>query len=520
MLNRPALKGFWPLALILVALSFLLYGNSLGNAFLYDDEFLIQKNTFLKSWESIGDIFLSSSTAGAGKTDSFYRPIQAFFYLLVFQFFGLSTTAFHLLNIVLHAINAVLVFLLGRRLGLPLLASFSGALIWSAHPIHTEAVTYMSGTADPAHTLFVLAGLVCLIPSFSASRVIFASFFYLLALMSKESAIVFPALAVACLFYLSEQRWNWRTYLPTWPFWIMALLYLVARKTVLNFDETFQFFKTENIYTQSVLVRIFTFLATLPSYLQVLVYPNDLHIDRNFPVFTEIQFAPVVGGIIILGLLLMTIVLARKGEKWLLPAWASLWFLASHSPHMGIVIPVNAIFLEHWLYLTSIGFFMCVGYYLNLDGGGNRAKVSRLVLLVIVVVLGRTTWEQNKVWASPVSLYSHILRFNPQSARVHNNLAMAYSDLDDVLKSIEHYEKAIALSDVYPESHHNLGLAYLRQGRLRDGIEQLEKAVQMNPDFFFSYQYLVHAYQELGNTAKADEYRRKYLETRRKFLRE
>lgn len=498
--------------------AFLVYGNVFGNDFLYDDEFLIQKNAFLRSWDSLDSIFLSSSTAGAGKADSFFRPVQTVLYLLVFQGFGLSTFAFHFLNVLLHALNGVLIFVLGRRLGLGLVGSWMGALLWCVHPVHTEAVAYMSATADPAHTAFVLLGLVVLLPEMTGLRAVAASLFFLLALLSKESAVVFPALITVCLFYLSPQRRDWRTYLPTLPFWLLAFGYLLARQTFLDFSDSFRFYETENIYTENVAVRIFTFLATLPEYLRILLYPSDLHIDRQFPVYASFFWWPVIGGLAVVAISVVAVVRGFGGQSVVF-AWAILWFFAAYFPHTGILVPMNSMFLEHWLYLTTVGAFLAIGKSFSSDSNANSIWLTRSLTTAIVLALGVCTWNQNRIWSNSITLYEHILKFNPKAARVHNNLAMAYSQRGEIDKAIEHYQTAIATSDVYPESHHNLALALLSRGRIDEGIAHLMKAVEMNPDFYFSYEFLAKAHAMKGDRLKESEFKAKYENVRKKFLR-
>src|SRR5580704_14195827 len=164
LIPRPVATLFPYFILVLAVLA--AYGNVYDNAFLYDDESLILKNTFLQDWHSIGAIFSTSITAGANMPGGFYRPLQIFLYLLIYQFAGPSTFAFHALNISLHAANACLVYVLGRRLRFRKLAVFLGALLWAMHPVHTEIIAYISGAADPLYVFFCLLGLVALVPRF------------------------------------------------------------------------------------------------------------------------------------------------------------------------------------------------------------------------------------------------------------------------------------------------------------------------------------------------------------------
>lgn len=503
--RRPA-PSFW-LAISLVAVVFAIYANVYGNAFLYDDEFLIQKNVLLRDEVRFWSFFGGSSTAGAGGADSFYRPMQGLLYWLVYQSAGLSTAGFHLLNLLLHAGNAVLVFLLGRRLGLRESGAWAGALLWAAHPLHTEAVTYMSATADPLHVLFVLGAVLLFLRGGWGIAAACGSF--ALALLSKESAIVAPAIAMVCVFLLSEKRWRPRTYLATLPLWMIAFGYLLTRKLLAA--ETFEFYKKANVYSENLIYRVWTFLATLPSYAEILFWPEGLHMDRAFPVFAAFAL-PVALGLALL-LLGAGVIWWQRKSPFPVAAWAVLWFLAAHLPHTGILLPVNSLFLEHWLYLPSIGFFLAAGHGLS----GLLRRWLPVAVVPVALVLGVATFRQNEIWADPVTFYTNILSHNPNAVRVRNNLAMAYSDRGELERAAREYEAAIAQSDEYPQTHHNLGLLRARQGRFEEAIRELEKAVAMDPGFYHSYFYLAEIHGHLGHADLQREYQRKYLETRRRF---
>src|SRR5262249_23174455 len=150
------------------------------------DEYLILKNEFLRSWSHLGDIFTHTATAGAHRAGLFYRPLQNLLYFIVYQVNGADTFGFHLLNVMLHAANTCLVYALGRKTGFNPMAVFLAALVWAMHPLWTEAVTYMSATADTLAAVFCLAGLIALLPDFAPRRIYISVGFMLLGLLSKE----------------------------------------------------------------------------------------------------------------------------------------------------------------------------------------------------------------------------------------------------------------------------------------------------------------------------------------------
>lgn len=494
---------YFILGLLLFVLA--IYSNAYTNGFLLDDEFLLQKNRFIDDVQYFWRIFTSSSTMGAGGTDSFYRPMQTLAYFIVCQIFGLSEPAFHALNIILHFTNSCLIFFLAvKEFKIQPWLAFSAALLWAAHPLHVEAVTYMSATADPLHTLFILAALL------SIHRMWLASLFFILALGSKESGIVFLPLAITLLAVKAKDPLNLNTYFRTWPVWIITIVYLVARKTVLDFDDTFTFYPEPNIYTENISVRIMTFLATLPKYFGLLLWPTVLHMERDFPVYAGIAL-PVVGGAVILlvGIILVALDYKKTARAG---ALAALWFFMAHVPHTGVILPVNSFFLEHWMYLPSIG--LILGIYWWLDQKKLNAKVIAGVTAILAVALGAATFQQNRVWADPITFYEHILNVSRGTQRVHNNLGMAYSESNQGDKAIEHYMKAVEIKDSYPQVRHNIGEEYIKRGDFQTALLHLHRAVEINPQFYHSYKNLAAIYQRLGNKEKTAHYYNLYLQTK------
>ncbi|MGE3973994.1 MAG: tetratricopeptide repeat protein [Bdellovibrionales bacterium] len=495
------------------------YGNVYWNTFLYDDEFFIVKNAFYRSWGHFFDIFQGTTTTGAGGVDSFYRPLQGELYLIVFQLFGLSTVAFHALNVLIHALNAMMVFLLGGRLGFHQRACFVVALLWAAHPVHTEAVTYMSATADVLYAFFCLLGLWFLV----GKRLVWASVIYVFGILSKEASVVFLPLSLLCLFVVSAERWKVKTYLKTWPFFLITLGYLLARKTFLNFDNTFNFYKESNLYTENILYRVYTFLATLPSYVKILFYPSPLHLDKEFPVYIEFFTWPVLLGLALV--LFATWKVFRDLRRGILPlAFGLLWFFMAYFPHTGILVPMNAFFLDHWLYLPTVGLLLGVGEtaYQSLKTYFGKLSFQRAFIAIIGIILCVEmvlTWRQNTFWSDPITFYSHILE-NSQtgSARVHNNLAMAYADQGEFEKAIRTYEKAISVSDEYPQTHHNLALVFLRLEKIPKAVEHLDRAIQINSQFYQSYEVLARIYEAQGDKAQAEKFQKDFLRIRSQFV--
>ncbi len=496
------------LALILAV--FAAYGNVYSNAFLYDDESLILKNVFLRDWHAIGSMFKTSITAGANIPGGFYRPLQILLYLVIYQLFGTSLFAYHFINVALHAANALLVFRLGKKLRFKPLASFTAALLWALHPVHVEAVTYISSTADALYVFFTLIGLLLLVPRFAARRFLPALVMMLCALLSKEEAVLFPVLVMACAFLLDKNRSNPRTYIRFWPFWVLAIAYVLAHKFLLSFGD-FDLHHTNDVYANSVWCRILTFLATIPHYVGFLVWPFHLHYDRDFQPVTEFWNLSVLGGVIVMAAGAGIISRARE-RRGLLLSWALLWFVAADLLHTGILVPVNASLLEHWLYLPSVGLFL---------GGSQAVAITKMkdwqrramvgIAGSLVLFLLFLTHQQNKIWHDAENFYLNIFANGEPSPHAHNNLGIEYTLRGEYKKALEQYELSIQYSgDTNAATHHNLAITLLNgpeaKNYTQEAMRHLKRALEIDHDYYPASLALAEMYRTIGDNENAAFY--------------
>jgi len=169
---------------MLVVVVFICYANSLGNDFVFDDVFLVPTYSRVRNLSQLVQTLLDS-----------YRPVRNISYAIDFLLWGLRPFGFHLTNVLIHAANAVMLFLLIRRFSEKLSTAAVAALIFAVHPIQTDSVSYVSGRRDVLFTLFYLAAFHAYL-SYRAkeSRTWFVLFlcFWGLSLMSKEMAVSLP----------------------------------------------------------------------------------------------------------------------------------------------------------------------------------------------------------------------------------------------------------------------------------------------------------------------------------------
>jgi tetratricopeptide (TPR) repeat protein len=499
---------------LLVLATLIAYSNIFQNAFVFDDMLLISHNAYLHSWDSIGKIFTSPLT-GEGHGGSFCSPLQMLLYMCAYHVGGLSTFWFHCTNLALHIVNVCLLYALGCRMGFQKASLFAATLLWALHPIHTEAVTYMSATADTLCSFFCLAGMVVLLPNFAPRRIAISCAFFVLALLSKEAAIVYPLLVMSLLFYRSDNKTSLRSYGSSLPFWFITALYIAARATILNFDgDAFHLYRPIDAYSENIFYRFYTFLATIPSYLRLFVWPAGLHMERHFQLYESLWTPQVFAGFIICLIAIVTVILGRTGRYAAL-SWGLLWAMIIFIPCTGILLPLNAVFLEHWMYLPTAGFVIGAGETIMQLLKGKEIVYARWLAIsgisVIVFVFCYANYEQNKLWIDPITFYTNIFAHNEPSPRAHNNLGFTYYNQGKYDEAIGQYRLALQGAENYPRAHTNLAIAIISRddspSSIDEGVAHFMRAIELNPRFYSAYTGLADLYQHIGDHEKSDYYR-------------
>jgi len=486
--------------LALFFLGLFTYVNVFPNQFIYDDEMDIQRNAFIRDFSHLGQIFTSCVGAGSQTPSNFYRPLQNILYAVVYKIWGLDVFGYHLLNVTLHLSNAVLIYILFRKFSKSRFVALGTALFFAVHPVETEAVTLMNGIADPLSVFFFLGALM-FYQSEKTKAFTAAILFFILALLSKETAVVFSA-----LFVLTDILQNKFTLSRWGRYATLAAVtgsYLAIRSTSLNFTNSFNLFSTSNVYTEHLSYRFYTFLAALMDYWHVLLWPDRLMYDRPMTVYTTPFIPKVAISFILLILILCVAVVSWRRNKILFCAVA--WFFIPLIPVSGI-IPINGFVMEHWLYLPSVGFFFIAATQIETiwkKFAPQKFSWQAAALVILALPLGVRTWARNQDYRGPLSFYPLILSYNPNIARIHNNLAMALDDAGQYKEAEDHYKAAMDLQKNLPQPHHNLGRLYLKEGKTNLAIEEFKEASDLDPNFPFSHAELIKIYRADGNETLA-----------------
>ena len=515
---------------VLFVVGFLIYSFNLHNKLFWDDEDWIINNQFIHSlsWTNIKFWFTHNTLAGIGLKSNYYRPFLFFTFALNYLVSGTSALGYHLVSNLIHIANAMMVFVTIRKLFKKDNLAFLVSLIFLIHPLQTEAVSYIAGRGDLLVALFMLLGMWFFLKNQDKNSILNVSLtltFLVLALLSRETAIVFPlVLLIVYISLLSKERFlkSFKNGLiKTWPYFLIVIVYGILRLTVLNFLNTLNFYTQPNVYSENLYIRFFTFLSTLLTYFKLLIIPVGLHMERATYIFDSLFKWPVfLGTLLVVNLLYLVFRFYKKQRiqsvNYNLPTtdyrvwlFGIGWFVATIAPVSGIT-PINALMYEHWLYLPMIGFFIVACFYVTLLLEFFKNKNKLILYWLIVCLLGfyfafyaYQSITRNILWGNAGAFYLDILKYEPDSGRVNNNLGNLYFNKGDHGKAEIYYKKAIETADTFPQSHFNYGSILDAKGDNFGAAQEYKKAIEIDPNFYYAHQGLVILYAKTGNIKEA-----------------
>lgn len=476
---------------VIALLGLVCYFNALHNGFVWDDKSLVLDNQYIKDFSHIPDIFTKNLYQGTeGEQSNFYRPLQNILLLFSYQFWKTNSFGYHLLNVLLHIVNAILVYVVVSRLFKDRIIPSLTSLFFVSHPIHTQAVTYISGAADLLATFFILLSLYYFIRSAndtqSNSNYVISLVLFVLALLSKEFSVVYPLMLLGYVYAFVESGKKKKIFKNTYPFFILTLAYLVLRY-FLGLNEIIQ---AENVSFYS---RTLTFFVAFIKYIRLFIFPFPLHPERMLVYADSIRNAYVAMSFVAFLSFLFLIFKTYNKSKNVFFCLA--WFIIAIIPFSNVFIPINAQMADHWLYFPSIGLFILLSLALdNLRTRLNMQKRRSLYFLIFVIITlySSLTIRQNRFWRNEETLYNHILQYSPKSARIHYNLGDLYRQRGQFDGAIVQYKMALDINPGYIWAHNNLGNLYDEIGEHEKAIEEFKKSVKIKPNYI--------AYNSLGIT--------------------
>lgn len=485
--------------IILVVLGFGVYLNSLTGSFIWDDNSLISGNYAIKSWSGIADIFTKGNISSyTGKALHIYRPVQMLTYMADYAMWGLSPIGYHFTNALLHVLTALSLYWLINLLSSDRLISFASSALFVAHPIHTEAVSYISGRSDLLSALLAILSFICYIKyvrKTGAGAYIMVLLTYILSIFSRENIIILPIIFIA---YNHSFRKKTDLKLMV-PLILTGLGYAALRLTSLK-----HLLADYNaVYKTTVIQRLPGFFAAVGNYVKLLMLPRDLHMEYGNGIFSFSSVVVIFGAAVLAALIYAAL---RFRASRPLATFAILWFLIALLP-VSNLYPIGAYMAEHWLYFPSIGLFLAAGLCLRSLCATKRLKIAAIVILAALIgVYSRATIKQNLYWQDPVDFYERTLKYAPESMRAGNDAAMAYEKAGMHDEATSAYMEMLRQDPDHPDVYVNLAAIQIVKGNYGKAIELCERATELEWGNATAHNNLAVAYYMQGKYDLAIEH--------------
>ncbi|MBF0336710.1 MAG: tetratricopeptide repeat protein [Nitrospirae bacterium] len=534
--THPLHKPIVHIALILL-IGIAVYSNTLTSQFIFDDIPNISENPLIKDLRYFTDkSMVRDIPVIYNVKDFFYSRWMGYFtFALNYKLHGLNTIGYHAFNLLIHLINAISVYYLivlttqtpffarntpagdyPRDCPVDLLA-LMGGILFVAHPIQTQAVTYIIQRFASLATLFYLLSVVFYIRARLAAK---ANHMYALygvalicavcAMKTKEIAFTLPVMIVAYEFMFLEGSLKKRASLLL-PFLLTMIIIPVSLiqhgGSVLDADKMQESMQLASAQDISRWDYLFTQFRVITTYVRLLLLPVHQNLDYDYPVYTTLFRAEVILSLLFIislaGIGVWLHLLSNRADRgdrrWLRPAsFGILWFFVTLSVESSI-IPIADVIFEHRVYLPSVGFILVLlsVYMANKLQGGQR-KLIVPVAVLIALALSAATYARNNTWQSSVTLWEDIVRKSPRKVRPHNNLGADYYDQGRIDDAIRQYEIALKLNPDDLDAYLNLGNVYEKQGNLDESIRLYQAALKINPDFPDAHKNLGDFYHDQG----------------------
>jgi tetratricopeptide (TPR) repeat protein len=376
------------------------------------------------------------------------------------------------------------------------------SLFFVVHPVHTEAVAYISGRADPLSLLFMLISFILYIKYLDYKKIsfyIFSLICFIIAILSRESTLVLPVLLVIYNFFFKKKA----KFKYTIPYFAVAAGYLVFRITY--FKILLPHLETPN----SFIKRIPGFFIALFHYIRLLIFPTDLHMEYGAKLYKFTNIYSLLGLAIFIALIFSAF---RFRNKKKLISFGIVWFIITLLPSSNIYY-IKSFMAEHWLYLPSVGFFLILSFIFI---HALKLKKTRLITAIFLIALFSfyfaTTVKQNRYWQSRLELYKHTLKYAPKSARVYNNMGNAYKKIEKYDKAVQCYKKALEIKPDYLSAYNNLAIAYSVTEQYDKAISLYKKTIKKWPYYAPTYYNLGVCYSNMGKFEKAIAFYKKSIE--------
>jgi tetratricopeptide (TPR) repeat protein len=424
----------------------------------------------------------------------------------------LNAGGYHLTNLILHILSALLLFWLFNRMTGMIWRSAFVAGLFALHPLHVESVVWIAERKDVLSAFFFMLTL-CLYVYYTEKPVIgrylLILFCFACGLMSKPIVVTLPIIMILLDYWplkrlqsnehkLSEAKIA--GIIPCWQLWEKIPFFV--------FSAVFFIITLYAQYRPSVIhfllsSRIANALVSFVTYLKKIFWPHDLAVF--YPFVDQLPVWQVLGTALLILVISIAVIVAVKRLPYLLVGW--LWYAITLLPVIGIIQINSQAMADRYTYLPliGIGIMLAWGIPSFIKSEKTRKEILFPTGVAVMVILAVLAWHQCGYWGNDIKLLNHILYSTKDNFLVHNNLGAALFKEGKFEEAIDHYNKAISIKPDIALIYYNRGNAYAKLGQNQRAMEDFNEAIHRKPDYAEAYYNRGTIYGKLGQYPLAIE---------------
>ncbi len=493
--------------LLLLVCTAAVYGQTIGHEFIqYDDHEYVYENTHVRrglTWEGAGWAF---TTLWAGN----WHPLTWLSHMLDCELFGLRPGYHHLVNVLLHILNSMLLYLVLRRMTGAVWRSAAVAALFALHPLHVESVAWVSERKDVLSTLFFMLTLwayAFYVARPSPVRIGPVVVALGLGLLAKPMLVTAPFVLLLLDFWpLGRFRPKEGEGLSLKRLLVekIPLFALVAASSLATLVAQQRGGATAAIDAVPLGHRAANAAASYGTYVGKMLWPRNLAFF--YPYRDSVSTAEwLVPALLLVGVTALVIGLSWR-YRYMPVGW--FWYLGTLIPVIGLVQVGKQSMADRYTYVPLIGLFlMGVWGLADLASNSRRGRVlltSGIGGVLIACMVG--TWFRVGLWRDGVTLFGQALEVTEGNALAHSNLGLALAERGRTEEAIHHYRAALRIDPTLDTAHGNLGNALIEQGEREEGIRHLEQALGAKSASAKAHNNLGNEFMLQGETEKAIEH--------------
>ena len=483
---------------VIVIITFIAYIPALKAGFVWDDNTFLTANPLIKAPDGLYWLWFTTESPD-------YFPLVSTSLWLEWRLWGMNAVGYHFTNVLLHAISAIVLWRVLKRLKIP--CAWLAAAVFAIHPVNVESVAWITERQNTLPMVFYLLSILFYLRFYAKIHLrwyVLSLVMFALGLLAKTSVVMLPVVLLLCVWW-EKKAVTFKDLLRTVPFFALSGIFGLVTiwfqynraigQEVIRADSFFS-----RLATAGCAVWFYLYKAIIP-YKLTFVYPR-WNIDSS----SVISYLPLILLLVCFGIFWI------YRRSWARPfLFAFGYFVVTLLPVLGffnIYFMKYSLVADHWQYVSIpavIALLIGLGKKL-----GTRLQVLPGVKFIVPALLigacGALTWQQSRIYKNLETLWDDTLEKNPTCAMAHSNLGIYLFEQGRADEATEHFFQAIKFKPDFAMAHNNLGIVFAKKGRAEEAIGYFEKSLAIDPNYAGAHYNLGNLLSDMGRLDDSKEH--------------